>query len=113
MARDILRLKGASAAPVVCLGNDQRFPGDTGEDLAVREFFATAAERRQPVLIFDFGQGLTRWINRELLRGEPDKHPWCSVVGVRDFYQIPVMLELLGLAVERDDDLRLLPPRTG
>jgi hypothetical protein len=69
--------------------------------------FAKSAERRLPVVVFDFGTQLTRWANEELADGAPAPNPYFSIVNVRDFYQIPVMMDGMGLKIEAGIDLAI------
>ncbi|MDD4952754.1 MAG: hypothetical protein PHV85_09420 [Desulfovibrionaceae bacterium] len=101
MVREVLALRGANRAPVVFLGND------------IRDAWFLRALRREsgalgaPILVFDFGQDLSALVRDELLGGRPGDDPGLSVVNVSDFYQLPVMLEGLGLAPEMGVDLFL------
>jgi len=71
----------------------------------VARLFAESAQCRLPVLVFDFGTQLTRWANEELIRKAPEPNPYFGIVSVLDFYQIPVMLEGMGLEIEAGIDL--------
>ncbi len=87
MLETVLDLKAESGAPLVCVG---LAPGAAVERLATM-----AAERRQSVLAFDFGNALAAWAGRERAAGRVNEY--FGVVPVRDYYQVPVMLEHLGL----------------
>ncbi|MBM3133926.1 MAG: hypothetical protein FJZ89_01275 [Chloroflexi bacterium] len=102
MIETILGYKGDTSTPVVYLGND------LGDVPAVTKLFGESAQRRLPVVVFDLGTQLTRWVNQELLGSAPEANPYFSIVSVRDFYQIPVMLEGMGLKIEAGIDL--VPP---
>lgn len=66
----------------------------------LRRLFTASRDEGPVVLVLDFGQELTRVVDDEFYRGRPGDHPRFSVVNVRDFYQVPVMLECLGLSTE-------------
>jgi len=99
MIETILGYKGDTPTPVIYLGNDLR------DAPAVARLFAESAQRRLPVLVFDFGTQLTRWANEELIGKAPEPNPYFGIVSVLDFYQIPVMLEGMGLEIEAGIDL--------
>ncbi|MGE4553042.1 MAG: hypothetical protein AB7D57_08015, partial [Desulfovibrionaceae bacterium] len=94
MVEDILGWRGASRAPVVYLGCR------TLETNGIRRLFEASERDGLPVLVLDFGLALGAWCLEKLLDGDPAAHPNFSVVNVRDFYQVPIMLEALGLAPE-------------
>jgi hypothetical protein len=48
---------------------------------------------------------LIRWVNEELVNKPPKPNPYFGIVSVLDFYQIPVMLEAMGLEIEAGIDL--------
>jgi hypothetical protein len=99
MIETILSYKGDTPTPVVYLGNDLR---DTP---AMAKLFAESAQRRLPVVVFDLGTQLTHWANEELVDKSPEPNPYFGIVSVLDFYQIPVMLEGMGLEIEAGIDL--------
>ena len=99
MIETILGYKGDTPTPVIYLGNDLR------DAPAVARLFAESAQHRLPVLVFDFGSQLTRWANEELVGQAPEPNPYFGIVSVLDFYQIPVMLEGMGLEIEAGIDL--------
>jgi hypothetical protein len=101
MIETILGYKGDTSTPVVYLGND------LGDAPAVTKLFAASAERRLPVVVFDFGTQLTRWANEELVGQAPEPNPYFGLVSVLDFYQIPVMLEGMGLGIEAGIDVEV------
>lgn len=90
MLQDLLDQRGDNPAPLVYLGSSM---GDAPALVALAQ---QAVSRRVPVVAFDFGRELTAWAHENLIGG-PEANPWFSVVSVRDFYQIPVMLEEMGL----------------
>jgi hypothetical protein len=94
MIETILGYKGDTPTPVIYLGNDLR------DAPAVAKLFAASAQRRLPVVVFDFGTQLTRWANEELVDKVSQPNPYFGIVSVLDFYQIPVMLEGIGLEIE-------------
>ncbi len=99
MIETILSYKGDTPTPVIYLGNDLR---DTP---AVARLFAESAQRRLPVVVFDLGTQLTHWANEELVGQAPEPNPYFGIISVLDFYQIPVMLEGMGLEIEAGIDL--------
>jgi len=99
MIETILGYRGDTPTPVIYLGNDLR------DAPAVARLFAESAQHRLPVLVFDFGTQLTRWANEELVGQAPEPNPYFGIVSVLDFYQIPVMLEGMGLEIEAGIDL--------
>ena len=99
MVDDILALKGDTPTPVVYLGNK------VGDGLGVARLYEESRKRAMPVLVVDFGNQLMDWITENLMNRGPN--PWFSFLSVRDYYQIPVMLEALGLSTEQDIDLRI------
>lgn len=94
MIRDILTSRGESEAPVVYLGSNM------GDAQAVATLFQESRARRLPVVVFDFGNELTAWAADTLWADPPETNPWFTIVSVRDFYQIPVILEKMGLDLE-------------
>jgi 2-hydroxy-3-keto-5-methylthiopentenyl-1-phosphate phosphatase len=106
MIETILGYKGDTVTPVVYLGSGLR---DTS---AVARLFAESAHRRLPVVVFDFGTRLTRWANEELVDKSPEPNPYFGIVSVLDFYQIPVMLEGMGLEIKAGIDLTVATPIT-
>jgi len=101
MIEDVLRHKGDTRAPVLYLGHD---PHDAP---ALARLHAEAARRRMPVVVLDLGTALTRRLHEELLDKDPTPNPYFGIVGIRDFYQVPVMLEALGLRIEAGIDLTI------
>ena len=101
MIETVLGCKGDTPTPVVYLGND------LSDAQAVAKLFAESAERRLPVVVFDLGTQLTRWVNEELVGRAPEPNPYFGIVSIRDFYQIPVMLEGMGLKIEAGIDLTM------
>lgn len=101
MIETVLGYKGDTPTPVVYLGND------LGDAPAVAKLYTESAERRLPVVVFDLGTQLTRWANEELVDKSPEPNPYFGVVSVLDFYQIPVMLEGMGLEIEAGIDLTM------
>ena len=101
MVETVLGCKGDTSTPVIYLGNG------LGNASAVTRLFAESAERRLPVVVFDFGAQLTRWANEELVGKSPEPNPYFGIVSVLDFYQVPVMLEGMGLEIEAGIDLRV------
>ncbi len=99
MIETTLGYKGDTPTPVVYLGNDLR------DAPTVAKLFAESARRRLPVVVFDLGTQLTRWANEELVDQSPEPNPYFGIVSVLDFYQIPVMLEVMGLEIEAGIDL--------
>jgi hypothetical protein len=101
MIETVLRYKGNTPTPVIYLGNG------LSDAQAASKLFSESAARRLPVVVFDLGAELTRWVNEELVGGAPEPNPYFSVVTVRDFYQIPLMLEGMGLQIEADIELTI------
>ena len=101
MIETILGYKGDTSTPVVYLSSGL---GDTS---AVAKLFSESAHRHLPVVVFDFGSQLTRWANEELVDRAPKPNPYFGIVSVLDFYQIPVMLEGMGLEIEAGIDLTM------
>ena len=99
MIETILGYKEDTPTPVIYLGNDLR------DASALTRLFAESAQRRLPVVVFDFGTQLTRWANEELVSKSPQPNPYFGIISVLDFYQIPVMLEGMGLEIEAGIDL--------
>lgn len=94
MVEDILRWRGESRAPVVFLGCRALEPS------GLKRLFEASEREGLPVLVLDFGLALGAWCQDQLMDGQPEAHPNFSVVNVRDFYQVPIMLEALGLSPE-------------
>ena len=99
MIETVLGYKGDTPTPVIYLGNDLR------DAPALTRLFAESAQRSLPVAVFDFGTQLTRWANEELVSKSPQPNPYFGIVSILDFYQIPVMLEAMGLEIEAGIDL--------
>ncbi len=94
MMRDILESRGEMEAPVVYLGSNM------GDAQAVEALYHESRARCLPVVVFDFGDELTAWATDLLSADQDGANPWFSIISVRDFYQIPVMLEEMGLELE-------------
>jgi len=101
MIETVLDYKGETPTPVIYLGNGLR------DAQAVAKLLAESAERRLPVVVFDFGTQLARWVNEELVGRAAEPNPYFGIIGVLDFYQIPVMLEAMGLKIELGIDLTM------
>lgn len=99
MIETVLGYKGDTPTPVVYLGSSLR------DAPAVAKLFAESAQRRLPVVVFDLGTQLTRWANEELVNQVPEQNRYFGIVSGLDFYQIPVMLEGMGLEIEAGIDL--------
>jgi len=102
MIETILGYKGDTATPVVYLGSNLH------DAPAVAKLFAESAQRRLPVVVFDLGTQLTHWANEELVDKSPEPNPYFGIISVLDFYQIPVMLEGMGLGIKAGIDLAVL-----
>lgn len=100
MLDSILSLRLANRAPIVYLASE------LGHGSALTRL-AEEARKGAVVLVLDFGTDLTRFVNETLKQGDPADTPSLSAVSIRDFYQVPVMLEALGLRTERGIDLNL------
>jgi len=98
MVESVLSMKGDTAAPVVYLCSDLR------DAPALARLYDESRRRSLPVIVFDFGKEAALWVNRESAGMDPEANPYFSVVGIRDFYQIPVMLEETGLTLGLDED---------
>ena len=101
MVKTILSHRRDNPAPVIFLCSTMR------DAQTVLLLHAEAHRRSMPVLVFDFGTALTRWAGEELLGKEAEPDAYFNIVSVRDFYQIPTMLELLGLKIEASIDLNV------
>ena len=99
MIETVLGYKGDTPTPVIYLGNDLR------DAPAVTRLFSESAQRRLPMVVFDFGTELTHWVTEELVAKTFEPNPYFSIVSILDFYQIPVMLEGMGLEIEAGIDL--------
>lgn len=101
MAETLLEVRGQSQAPLIYLGGSEReFDG-------VARLIREAEDREFPLIVFDFGTALSLKIMEELMPDGPQAHPWCSVLHLQDFYQIPILLELMGLAPEMGVEMML------
>jgi len=100
MLSSILDAGCASPVPVIYLCSDIR------DKAAIEKLFAESQSRQLPVLVFDFGGDVTLWASKELQGKEGAPNPFFSIITIRDFYQIPVMLHEIGL--KRGDDTDFL-----
>jgi len=101
MVKTVLNYKGDSPTPVVYLGGSLR------DASALRLLFKESLRRSMPVVVFDFSTDLTQWVTEDLINTASAANPFFSIISVRDFYQIPVMLEAMGLYIELDIDTML------
>lgn len=101
---EILALRGASTAPVVFFGHDPAGLCGLPDGRGLKALYRVSRERRVPVLVFDFGYRLSDFAMEHLQGGSSNPH--FSMVTIRDFYQAPVMLELLGLSAQWEPDMR-------
>jgi len=93
MIDTILSYKGDTPTPVIYLGND------LNDAPPVARLFTESRQRHLPVVVFDFGRQLTDWALQELVDRATEPNRCFNIIGVQDFYQIPVMLEGMGLKI--------------
>lgn len=100
MIADILALRRADKAPVIYIGMQ------VVEGLELHKLWEESRARCMPTLVLDLGGAISDWVGEAILRKQERENPYFSVVPIRDFYQVPVMLEYLGLQTEQDIELR-------
>lgn len=101
MVEKIFEIRGDNPAPVIYVGKQ------IYEGLELRKLFDEAQARQTPVLVLDMGNKITPWVSENLIRTHGEGNPFFSVINIRDYYQIPVMLEDLGLKTEWTLDMRV------
>ncbi len=100
MISDILALRRANKAPVIYIGMR------VIEGLELFKLWDESRAKRMPTLVLDIGGSISDWVGGTILRKQEQENPYFSVVPIRDFYQVPVMLEHLGLKTEQNIELR-------
>ncbi|THB66443.1 MAG: hypothetical protein D6E12_10605 [Desulfovibrio sp.] len=105
MVEDILALRGESNAPVVFFGCDPGGLCGIPDGRGIHKLFEASQAHRIPVLVFDFGFQLSQFAARHLTAGSAQGNPYFSMINIRDYYQAPVMLELLGLRAQWEPDM--------
>ena len=58
-------------------------------------------KRKMPVVIFDFGSNLQRMPSMQN-KWQLAENQYFSIVNIRDFYQIPVMIAEMGLKIHSE-----------
>ncbi len=101
MILDILELRRSRKAPVIYIGKQIM------EGLELLALYEESWKRKMPTLVLDLEGSISDWIGERIFRRETEPNPYFSVAPIRDFYQVPVMLEHLGLRSEQDIELRL------
>ncbi len=98
MIDDIVSSKGDTPTPVIYLS------GGPSDIPALTRLECLSRELRLPVLVLDFSQQSIPLHDIIFQHNNACSNPYFSSIAIRDFYQIPVMLESMGLSINTSND---------
>ncbi len=98
MIEHIHQAKGDTPTPIIFLASNER------DKTALQKLFEISLQHKQVVLVLDFGSALSRWFYETCTTPQSPHNPYFSIMNIRDFYQIPVLLEAMGLRIQTETD---------